>query len=808
MFLKARFSLDAGIKRSLRAKQPSFGHDGLGELVYLRTYARRKENGRPEQWSDTVERVTQGTFNILKNHMENHHLPWSEDHWQKTAFNFGHAMYDMKFLPPGRGLWAMGTDFVAENGSMALNNCAFVDTIDLVTAASWTMDALMCGCGVGFNTNFTKPLKRPEGTCKYLVPDTREGWVDSLRQLLNAFVTGSPLPVFDYTKIRPPGTPIRGFGGTSTGYQPLEKLHQRVLGYCQRNLNGYTTSTRFTVDLFNAIGACVVAGNIRRSSEIALGRPQDTEFISLKDLTVNPDRSDIYWMSNNTVQFSSTEEFSKYIPIVANQIRSSGNGEPGIYNMLNVQQHGRVNKHHDPTTGLNTPSREQEPDRAIGVNPCLTADTLIFTSSGYVPLGKLVGKSFEVVIPFQGEQISVMSTKQGFWSTGVKPVFKITLENGYSVKATSNHQFLSVDHNEDIEKWTTVDNLNIYTHLKIMDGSNSRVISIESFGKEEVYDCTIPTYHYFVANGIISHNCGEIPLESYEMCNLAEVFPSRCTVGEVFDERTFHQTLKHATLYASIVSLLPTHSKETNAVVARNHRIGVSLSGTVLLSEEVGYSGMINLLKKGYSTVRTTNNYLMDSAGVPRSIRVTTIKPSGTVSKLAGVPEGIHFPIENRYIIRRIRISKTHDIATFLIKQGVPYEDDTYSDDTYVFEFPVDQGEVRSLKEVSMWEQLKMAELYQRWWSDNSVSVTINYDEQEAKNLEEAIASSIPNIKTLSFAPKSNLRYAQAPVEAIDEEEYKYRKNRLRDLNMSKYVSEQGEDVSLPKFCDNGSCEL
>ena len=92
--------------------------------------------------------------------------------WQYLCFK-------MEWLPPGRGLWMMGTEFTYMRGSMALNNCAAVDTKDdIVLAAEWTMDCLMNGVGVGFSTSWrgtaTMPDKKDNEV--YVIPDSREGW--------------------------------------------------------------------------------------------------------------------------------------------------------------------------------------------------------------------------------------------------------------------------------------------------------------------------------------------------------------------------------------------------------------------------------------------------------------------------------------------------------------------------------------------------------------------------------------------------------------------------------------------------------
>ena len=727
MFVPHKFIVPQKVVNKINSLKPNFGHNGLGELVYYRTYARKKEDGSLENWNDTILRVVAGTFSILKSHIIKNHLKWDQERWEEYCEGFSEYMFDMKFLPPGRGLYSVGSQTIDKVGAIPANNCGFVSTEDLVKSASWTMDCLMLGAGIGFNTDYNGKLSYPVGKKFYVVEDCREGWVDSVTELIKSFISDeskyenyNSIPIFDYSKIRPAGTPLKSFGGISSGKQPLIKLHQRIKTYLfTRVLNSITkekwekgdyniesdlnehivfilnevklldsdneyfkyclssyqkySNTRLVADIFNAIGACVVSGNIRRSSEIILGDPNDSDFIDLKNHNVNPERSNISWMSNNSVVLKTSEDFKKYIPIIAKRLVDGENGEPGIINMINIKEFGRVNKSYSITDEV---TREREPDKAIGVNPC-----------------------------------------------------------------------------------------------------------------------------------------AEISLESYELCNISDVFPPRCVNDNVeFDENIFYKAIEYSTFYCSVISLLPTHSEDSNAVISRNHRIGIGLSGTALLTEKIGYSGMIDLLKKGYRKVREINNRVMDMAGVPRSIRVGTIKPSGSISQLAGVSAGIHHPICSRFIIRRIRIAENSELVPFLIKNNINYEKDSYSDNTLVFEFPVDQGAgARSINEVSMMEQIKVAEMYQRYWSDNSVSVTINYDKEEAKYLEQAIALSIPNLKCLSFLPKSNTQYKQAPYESITEERYNDLIKKIGRLDLSDYKNSFNKDriaVEGPKYCDNEKCEI
>ena len=289
---------------------------------------------------------------------------------------------------------------------MALYNCSACDTKDdLVWAAEWAMDCLMNGVGVGFSTYWrgtaTAPNKEDRETL--IIDDSREGWVLSLIKLLSAYIYSpkygtSKFPKFDYSLIRAEGLPIKGFGGTSSGSAPLEKMHTRIEGYLDafcigrletkaktwkefKNEDGTSdwkeveievskeyNHTRLITDIFNSIGACIVAGNCRRSAEISLGEVEDSTFINLKNYEMNPERSEIGWMSNNSVVLKadhSYEDFS-YIPEMAKRIRD--NGEPGLINLYNIQKYGRFGKEH--------------PDKASLVNPCFSADTLIATADG------------------------------------------------------------------------------------------------------------------------------------------------------------------------------------------------------------------------------------------------------------------------------------------------------------------------------------------------------------------------------------------------------------------------------------------
>ena len=108
-FMSKKFVLSENFISKYKRKKAPFGFNGLGELVYMRTYSRIKENGKNERWWETVQRVVEGTYQMQMNHIESHQLGWNPWQAQKSAQEMYDRIFNMKFLPPGRGLWAMGT---------------------------------------------------------------------------------------------------------------------------------------------------------------------------------------------------------------------------------------------------------------------------------------------------------------------------------------------------------------------------------------------------------------------------------------------------------------------------------------------------------------------------------------------------------------------------------------------------------------------------------------------------------------------------------------------------------------------------
>lgn len=248
--------------------------------------------------------------------------------------------------------------------------------------------------------------------------------------------------------------------------------------------------------------------------------------------------------------------------------------------------------------------------------------------------------------------------------------------------------------------------------------------------------------------------CGETPLQSYELCNLVEVFP--CNAPSYF---AWIRACKYATLFASIVTCIPTSSEKTNAVVQKNHRLGVSQTGLFQYYEQCKTGKEYEQrLSSAYNSIReVANHYVSKITGVI-PIRVTVVKPSGTIAPLGNAPPGVHPPIESRYVIRRIRIARNKPISAILIARGVPYEVDVTDPTAYVFDFVLDQGNMRTAAEVTMWELGALAMATQKHYADNAVSLSLYIDKHAdtPTHIYAYLKRYLHHIKSISFMPRES----------------------------------------------------
>jgi adenosylcobalamin-dependent ribonucleoside-triphosphate reductase len=305
---------------------------------------------------------------------------------------------------------------------------------------------------------------------------------------------------------------------------------------------------------------------------------------------------------------------------------------------------------------------------------------------------------------------------------------------------------------------------------------------------------------------IMGYNpCAEQSLESYEMCTLVETYLNRHDSLE-----DYKRTLKFAYLYAKTVTLLPTHWEETNAIMQRNRRIGTSMSGVANFADRVGLPVLRDWMDEGYATVKKYDEVYSEWLGVRESIKTTTVKPSGTVSILAGESPGVHWTPGGKYFLRAIRFGNNDPMLPLFTLANYRIEPASESpDSTSVVFFPIKSLAERAEKDVSIFEKMSLAATAQRYWSDNSVSVTISFDpEKEAEHVPTVLHMYDGQLKTVSFLPSGNFTYPQMPYTQITEEEYEAATSELYPIDFSGVYAGLAADAIGEAYCTTDACEI
>ena len=222
--------------------------------------------------------------------------------------------------------------------------------------------------------------------------------------------------------------------------------------------------------------------------------------------------------------------------------------------------------------------------------------------------------------------------------------------------------------------------------------------------------------------------------------------------------------------------------------------------------ETSGTAKVTSALRRGYVRIRETNKELAKQAGVPESIRVTTIKPGGTVPKLPARVSGGSYPTFP-YMIRRMNVGVHEPVHQRLLDAGYPNEPSVYTDDTTCFEFPVQMASAPAATDVSIWKQANNVVLLQREWADNAVSNTLYFNpETEVDELESVLSSIAPVTKSVSLLPHTpEGKFQQMPEQGITKEEYEKRVREIKKIDWAGYHGSDGQDE---KYCEGDRCTV
>lgn len=435
----------------------------LSDLVVYTKYANyMPDKKRRQNWHEAVE--------ALKN-MHIRQYPHIEDEI-KDVFELVHQK---KVLPSMRSIQFGGLPI--EFAPNRIYNCAYLPIED-IRAFPEILFLLLGGTGVGYSVQkihvFQLPeVRNPIRKRRFLLHDSIEGWSDSIKFIVNAWLKGKDLPIFDYRDIRPKGSSIKKTGGIAPGFSKLKLMHENVSRVFKQAV-GRKLLPIEVHDIICYISDCVLAGGVRSSATIALFDHDDIEMLTSKGMfkcseIVKIEESDTdHYVSakfkrKNTddysgsdtqiIKISKTNEFEfnqlltdKIIPWyrIHPQRAMANNSAVLVRHKITYDDFTKV-------WDYTKEARSGDPgilwtnDPNVCTNPCLSAETLVYVADGrgMVSIKELADKGQDVdVFCYDNSGNLVIKRMRNPRITGYnQPIYKVTLDDGSSIRVTSNHKF-------------------------------------------------------------------------------------------------------------------------------------------------------------------------------------------------------------------------------------------------------------------------------------------------------------------------------------------------------------------------------
>lgn len=784
-------------------KYPDFPEhmNALGTFVYYRTYSRwLPSEGRRETWKETCRRAAEYNVQLAVKHLEKIGYPVDIEWHRKEAELLFDNMFNLRQFLSGRTLWVGGAENgVADKYPLANFNCSFINI------KSWSdlgdlFYLLLVGTGVGFKctkafaaglapirTNTTllhsdyEPVPKEaryehsvlrdmeNGYAKIYVGDSKEGWVESLRIYLDILTKPEYEHIHtvktSYNSVRPNGERLNTFGGTASGPEPLREMFAGIDNVLKNRIDPSLEPLE-VVRSFRGIDLDVEEfdGGYRRVRPIHI--------------------LDIANLIGNNVVVGGVRRTAEIALFDADDYECifAKYGINGLWGEKAFERHDRIRQ---MMIGLNIP-----------VPPFF---------------GQLAKKQYVV---FHGKE------KRFFDSESEAEAFAKTVENPF-IDFPAN-EGRSLDHrrmsNNSIafETKPSREFLNLIFEMMRGEGEPG-FVNLEEARRRR------PN-----AEGL--NPCAEILLDSYGVCNLTTVNMTEFVRFDPIEEDTDldYDSLYEAQCLSARAGLRMTLAEleipHWNAVQQRDRLLGTSLTGVKDAFAALGVDERVQdvILDNLGLAARVEADEYAKQLRVSAPLLVTTVKPEGTLSQVAGgVSSGLHYS-HSPYYIRRIRINAADPLARAVIdlgwtvnpEVGTPgqtHDERMTNARTLVIDFPVASGATRTKDDVSAAEQLETYFSFQRHYTEHNSSNTITVRPHEWPEVERIVYEKWDEFTAVSFLALDGGTYQLAPYESITREQYEVLSAQMKPFDptiLQRYETGNLSDLEGADGCEGGVCPI
>jgi intein/homing endonuclease len=802
----------------------------MANFIFVSKYARYNEyEKRRETWSETVHRVRDMHLKKFRK------LPKADLDQIKDAF----SMVERKVVVPSMRSMQFGGKAI-EAANARIYNCA-VRHVDSLRSFAEIFYLLLCGCGVGIGVSKFFLGRLPKlvdasdktGTViTYVVEDTIEGWADSVEALLDCYFKNTPCTgrkiVFDYSRIRKRGTPLKTSGGKAPGYQGLKNAHLKIKALLDDIIETKKTTRMRPIHAYDILMHCadaVLSGGVRRSATSVIFDKDDEEMMNAKtNFKISK--------KGKFEQDEDTKKYDGYVVVDGQRLDVSlTEWEYGL-----VKNQGVIPWHHvcphrkrsnNSTLLLRDKVSEKEFKDIIErtklwgepgfvfashpwqmFNPCFHRDTRIATAKGLVKISDLVGKGPNVVacdrrvlpgyvVDGQKNGVSFQNASEVVLTQRNALIYEVVTEHQMSIKATSNHCFFTTSGARQLSELRVGDSLLVQPEESIVDfiergyyckpdQSVSKIISIKECGRDDVFCLKQPYSNSVIANGIVAGNCFEInfiPITEDGVCGTQFCNLSSINGAMIKSKEDFLAAAKAATIIGTLQAAYTEFkylSTTAKVLTEEEGLLGVSITGMmdnpdVLLNPSIQREAAKECVR--------TNKEWASKLQIKQAARITCIKPEGTSSLVLMSASGIH-PHHARRYFRRVQCNKIDPVYKFFKKHNPgmceeSFHSENKTDDVICFPIEV-SGNVKVKDDLTALAHLDIIKNTQENWVlpggteantkdiTHNVSCTVIVKDNEWDDVAKYLYENRAHFAAVSLLCEMGDKiYSQAPLEKI-----------------------------------------